>query len=260
MVVFFFIILLALIFASDLLFKDISCLSFVCKNKIVTVSICIICFIVLTCFTDNDTSPLNKIIQDHKHTLNFSAVLTDQKEINGQFFQKFSVIKVHSGRKAPQVHTQEWMEASKKEFDALLPFLGMTVLTKIHGTVKYAANPPGYEYVDNSGFGHWDHLHLANNWVWYPEYAIWSKTFATEPYTRKSYEAYLDKKRRHQPYFGQQNQFGTRGIAAKKQHPSFYCRHNAAKLIANASHFHPTHNRIGRSSVHLRSRSGGFGK
>ena len=208
----------------------------------------------------NGLTPLEELRTRYKDTATYSIVLEDTKE-EGEYYQKFIIIFPDSAAGKDQILTTEWWRTSKKDFEALLPFLGMTVFAKKDGKETSEANPPGYEYVGDKRYGEWQQSSGGTSiWMWYLGYRMMGGMFGTGSISRSSYDAYRTDRASGKPYFGPNKQYGTQGSYTKQKHPSFYERHNSKKLANRATFSKKVNSRIGRNSVAVRSRSGGVGK
>jgi hypothetical protein len=211
-------------------------------------------------FSGAETSALDKVRTKFQKVPTYSVVLEDMKE-EGNFFkeyyEKFKVIGPATADKDVQTWNSDWIETSEDEFERLLPFLGMTVFSKIDGNATDEAGPPGYEYVGNERYGHWG---PGGYWMWFGNGAFWGNNYRTGTVTRKDKQDYSSARGSGKPYFGRGKEYGTQGKFTKAEKPSFYTRNNAKKIASRAKFSDKVQHRIGRTSVAVRSRSGGVGK
>lgn len=234
-------------------------------NAVVGIAVVFILFGMLgSCSGVGDYNPLDELRTKLKATPTYSVILSDAKE-EGNFFksysQKYKVVVPGEDKQEPMVQETAWMETNEDNFEALLPFLGMTVFAKKDGKETDEAAPPGYAYVGDSRYGEWRNDSHGNSfWFWYMAGSLWGPRFGMGPYYRNDYNKYQASRKQGRPYFGSSGQFGTKGSYTKKNYPNFYQRHNASKLEKRASFSNKVQSRIGRNSVAVRSRSSGVGK
>ena len=216
--------------------------------------------IALVCLTA-PSPPLDIIEKDLKKVPTYSVVLEDLKKENLNYYEKYTIIIPSKSEKEMQVIDRGWTRSTMSSFEQVLPFLGMTVLTCKNGNTRYVANPPGYEYVGNNSFGHWENITtISPYWVWSAGSSLWGTRYKSTIVPWKNYKKYVQQQSIQRPYFGEKNEFGTQGSLTTQTHSSFYMRKNSVAL-KNKAHFSPIgHNRIGRSCVALRARSSRGGK
>ncbi len=208
-------------------------------------------------------TPLDSIRNQYKSNPTFSVILEDAKEEGNFFndyFQKFTIVFPPTDTRAEVVTSTVFQKTSEKDFDTMLPFLGMTVFAKKDGKETSEAGPPGYENVGDKRYGSWSNNSGGSFWMWYVQYRFWGSMFGANSISRTGYNTYRTDRANGKPYYGPNNQYGTKGSYTKKKYPSFYERHNSKKLVNRASFSKKVNSRIGRNSVAVRSRSGGVGK
>lgn len=234
--------------------------------KPVYIIILAVCLLAVTLLGSGgpDQTPLEAVRAQYS-PLNqpYSVLLADAKEEGtffNEYYQKLTVIVPGGESQDPVVREYDWLETTQENFDTLLPFIGMTVFKSANGVETNEASPPGYDYVGDERYGRWETRSDGTSfWAWYGMYSFFSHMMGGPVY-RNDYNAYRASRRSAQPYYGPNKEFGTNGSRTRQQNPNFYARHNAKDLTARSSFSQKTQSKIGRNSVAVRSRSGGFGK
>lgn len=202
-------------------------------------------------------SPIDILRSKFAQTPTFSLVLADAKEEEGRYWQKYYV--VTEGAEKPQ--ETEWLEASEETFNAVLPFLGMTVFQKRDWQETFEAAPPGYEYVGNSRYGEWKtDSNGMSFWAFYGQYRLMSDVLGWGRVHRDDYYAYRTNRQNGRPYYGPNKEWGLNGSKTKQKRDSFFKRAQSRDLTKRSSFANKVNNRVGRSRTTVRSRSFRAGK
>lgn len=210
------------------------------------------------CGSGPSETPLERISRAFAEKSDYSVVLADAKEEDGKFYEKFYV--VEEGRERPEV--TDWLETNQQDFDAMVPFMGMTVFSKTAGQESYEAAPPGYEYVGNPKYGEWQRDSSGSSfWVYYGQYRLMSDLLGWGRVRQNDYSTYRNHRSQSQPYYGPNKEYGMQGKTTRAKHPDFFKRAQSRDLMQRSSFGDRVRSRIGRSSMSsMRARSGGVGK
>lgn len=215
------------------------------------------------------TNHLQTIQQMLAGSKEYSVILEDMK-VEGNFvdeyFHKYKLVVVQkvTGQEEDEFRetTTDWYQVSEKQYQTYENALGMVIASKdADGKVTNTAQPPGYQYVGNERYGQWrTHSDGSRFWEFYGKYALASSVFSmvTGPIYYRDYNRYQDYYRRGQPYYGSNNQWGTRGSYAQKTHPTFFQRQKQRAAASKSRFSNKVNNRTSRSNMsRVRSRSGG---
>ncbi|MEW6264308.1 MAG: hypothetical protein AB1641_14655 [Thermodesulfobacteriota bacterium] len=219
-------------------------------------------FLAALCFygCGGPPDPLIEIGRTLSAVPTFSVILDDMKEeglLFKDYFHKYKVI-------APEKTTQtDWKPVSSNYYSRHLPFLGMTIYHKKDGKVEGAYGPPGYEYVGDTRYGHWQTNTSGQSfWTFYGQYRLFSDLLGGGPIYRDHYNSYSSYRSQGRPYYGPNNEYGTSGSMTQKQRPDFFTRRMSKETAKKSSFASKVEQRTGRTSAStsVRSRSGGSGK
>lgn len=191
------------------------------------------------CSTSNKArtiyNPLAQLQQALAASKEYSIVLQDMKTEGNfvdEFYHQYKLIAAQKVTGQEEVtfseNTTDWLRVDESVYQTYENALGMVVASKdADGKVSNVAQPPGYQYVGNTQYGQW----RTNNdgsrfWEFYGKYALISSMFNmfSGPVYYRDYSGYRDYYRTGRPYYGTNNQWGTRGTYAKKTHPTFFQR------------------------------------
>lgn len=219
----------------------------------------VIVFLINGCGCDGEL-PIEKIKRDLKSETDYQIVLDDMMEEGNfvkQYYHKYKVVKGENS------HTTDWLQVPKSFYQKNSNYLGMAIVSKKDGKEIATAAPPGYQYVGDSRYGQWRTDHRGSSfWEFYGKYALFSTLLGTfnRPIYRNDYNDYQRYRDRRQPYYGNNNRYGTDGSYTQKSKPNFFERRKARERMKTSSFNDKVSRRIGRSRTGYRSRSGGFGK
>ncbi|KIX14430.1 hypothetical protein [Dethiosulfatarculus sandiegensis] len=229
--------------------------------------------------TDLDKDPLQELKARLKNVPTASIVLADMKE-EGTFFpsyyHNYMVIyqavdpKKALDQKVSAIREAEpqWREVSEEIYNARKGLLGMTLYSKKDGKENTAVAPAGYEYVGDPRYGRWQTDSSGNRfWSFFGQYALLSMILGNRPVMYNDYSGYRGHYRtgRNTPWFGGRSKGSAAGAkvgsSAKTNQPSDFFQRRMARSRSQSSSFaSKVNNRVGRSSVSVRGRSGGVGK
>ena len=203
-------------------------------------------------------NPIDEISSAMRAVPDFSIVLEDMKEEGNfikDYFHKYKIV-------TPEKETRtDWKPVSEDMYQKYYPFLGMTIFQKKDGVGTAEAAPPGYGYVGDSRYGHWRTDSSGHSfWAFYGQYRLLSDLMGGRPIYRDSYDRYRTYQSTGRPYYGDNREFGTNGSYTKKTKPNFYARKMSSVSKSKSSFGSLVSDRIGRSRVSSRGRSGGVGK
>lgn len=204
--------------------------------------------------------PLDRLQESLKGVPTYSIILEDMKEegnFRSNYYHKYRVVLQE------EAETTDWMKVPADYYKTSEPLLGMTLFVKMEGEVDRNPAPPGYHYVGDSRYGRWRTDRRGDSfWEFYGKYALFSSLVGGwhRPIYRGDFDDYRRYRSRNAPYFGRNNEYGTKGSIAKKAKPSFYSRRMAKERMKKASFKDKVAKRTGRTRTGFRGRSGGFGK
>jgi len=210
-------------------------------------------------------NPVERLKNQLKDVPTYSIILEDMKQDGNVFthyFHKYKIVQLDNA------WVTNWEEVSEQFYHQNNNFLGMTLAAKKDGQLNNHVAPPGYAYVGDSNYGQWRQDTNGNSfWEFYGKYRMFTDVlgFFTGPIYRNDYDDYDRYQRQRKPFFGRNNQYGTKGNYTKNQNPTFYQRRMAKENKKNSSFMSRVSNRfgkkrIGRTRSGFRSRSMGFGK
>ena len=193
----------------------------------------------------------------------YTVVLTDMEPDDSA--HRYRVIHAKPGTEAAAEEFGEfdsgWVRVPAAYFSQHLDHLGMTILSKgPDGEVSEVAEPPGYSQVGNPSRGEWRNDSQGRSfWHYYGQYAFFSSMFGFggRPVYRADWDTYRGQRTAGRPYFGSNNQFGTKGSYTKSTYKSFFDRRTARE----ARFADQLKGKVRRSNMSgVRSRSFGSGK
>ncbi len=207
-------------------------------------------------------NPIMKLRERLNQEKEYSVILADMKENKGLFSSSYEhryQIIINEN-----VETDDWKAVPPEVYRRYASFLGMTILSKTEdGTVSESASPPGYQYVGNPKYGHWETDRSGNSfWSFYGKYAMFSHLFGlgSRNIYRNDWNNYRSYSARGRPYYGPNREYGTNGSITKKTRPNFYRRNQLKQTRSREKFGNKVQRRVGRTKTGYRSRSGGFGK
>jgi len=220
--------------------------------------------LVLGCGSSYD-NPLDRFKDQLKDVPTYSIILEDMKQDGNVFthyFHKYKIVQLDNS------WVTNWEEVSEEYYNQNANFLGMTLAAKKDGKQDNHVAPPGYAYVGDSNYGQWRQDSNGNSfWEFYGKYRMFTDVlgFFTGPIFSHDYDDYHRYRRHRKPFFGRNNQYGTKGTYTKKLNPTFYKRRMTRESKKKSSFKDRVSNRfgkkrIGRTRSGFRSRSMGFGK
>ena len=116
----------------------------------------------------------------------------------------------------------------------------------------------------NSRYGQWRQDSRGGSfWEFYGKYAFFSHVFGglTRPVYRSGYDDYRRYQSGGRPYYGRNNQYGTRGKYTQQTNKSFFERRKAREAARKSRFSNRVNSKSRRSGMSgYRSRSGGSGK
>lgn len=178
--------------------------------------------------------------------------------------QVFELDKVDLGgdqtRLGLEVDTQ-WLPVPESRFKDQSPYLGMVVFAKKDNKYDASVGPPGYNMVGDSRYGRWRNDSSGRSfWEFYGQYALISHLLGGSPIYRSDYNNYTNYRSQGRPYYGSQSQYGTMGSTTRQQKPGFYSRKMSQEMVKSSSFKDRVNQKIGRTRVSSRGRSGRVGK
>ena len=196
------------------------------------------CLLLLLAGCSADEDPVEKLVKDLNRYPEFSLILEDLRQEEGLFpdyFLRFKVLTA-SGQKVAGQDTLVYEERLTDEYQVTEEIysqyennLGMVVAAKtLDGrlTGPGQAHPPGYQYVDNPRYGHWN---SGGFWEFYGPYMMFSQLMGGWRINRDDYGDYRRTSERGQPYAGPnvggRTPFGTGGTTVERTRPEFFKRY-----------------------------------
>jgi len=213
-------------------------------------------------------SPLDSLKEQLSNVPTYSIILEDMKEDGSIFTHYFHKYKIAQLEKS---WVTGWEEVSESFYRQNENFLGMTLAAKKDGTQSNQVGPPGYNFVGDSNYGQWrTDSNGSSFWEFYGKYRMFTDVlgFFTGPIYRHDYNDYHSYRSQRRPFFGRNNQYGTRGSYTQKHNPTFFERRKTRTLNKQSSFSSKVSkrfggsgsSRIGRTRTGFRSRSMGRGK
>lgn len=134
-------------------------------------------------------NPLDDIIKGYTNVQNFSIILHDMDyhEDKDSYVHQYQVLIDEKDTVTSQV--TDWKEVSESFFKQHQNNMGMVIASKVNGSLKKAAAPPGYNnYIGNEKYGRWENRNGNSFWEFYGKYAFLSSMFRMGTYpVRYSY-------------------------------------------------------------------------
>lgn len=153
---------------------------------------------------------------------NVSVILTDTHATGfliKTYYQKFRLVYGFQGVEEMIVRTSREFAMKNREN------IGLSLFRRTEGVEEMLPMPPGVTYVGNRGFGEWrQDKKGVMRWRFYrayknlPRYLGWG-SWRPDPGFQEDYIAYTERKT---PYYGRNNEFGTKGSVTKKNFPNFF--------------------------------------
>lgn len=205
----------------------------------------------------SSTQPIEDIRRDLTSYPEYAVILEDMKTEGSLFQDYYHRYKIMTGRSVGgdsldyETTTTDWRKVSEDVYNQYRNYLGMTILSKTpDGEVTDTAYPPGYQYVGNPRYGHWEQRGGNSFWVFYGQYRLFSDLLGggLGRVSRTEYDDFRTTYSSGQVYYGRGNKYGTNGSVTKATNPTFYQRRQARTAASRSR---------GTTS---RSRSRGFGK
>lgn len=210
---------------------------------------------------------VEKVIHNYADVPTYSVILTEIKEDDSKYFQKLTVAIPKEGDGASRNDVLDWNETTKDDYEQTADFVGLTILNKKDGTITHTAHPPGYSYVGDNRYGSWQQGPSGMFWAWYAGSMLWSHSYRTPTVRDTDYDAYNYRRSQSQAYYGSRNKnkkTGSSTISNKtfsaKNQPEFFAKYQKKKQASSSGFSSRVSQRIGRSSVAVRSRGSGVGK
>lgn len=219
------------------------------------------CVAVLIAGCSSSAPPLDKLKAQLSSAPEYSIILDDMRQ-DGTFISSyFHQYKVVQGEKS---WTTDWLQVPKSVYRANQNFLGMTLASKTPDGENNVPHPAGYGYVGNSRYGQWQTNNSGTSfWAFYGQYAFMRSMYGLGRGSvfRNDYDSYARSRSRGRPYYGATGkEYGTRGTVTQQRKPSFFERRRSRDVAKRQRFGQKFNNRMGRSSVPVRSRGFGFGK
>ncbi len=188
-------------------------------------SLAALVFFIQSCNSNNPVfqkNPVDDLIKNMSDIPDFSIILYDMnyEESNEQYLHQYRILKQPASADTILSETTEWMQVSPDYFNRHIDNMGMTIVTKINGTVdKEKVSPPGYnQYVGNEKYGQWrQNSDGTSFWEFYGKYAF-LRSILGFGYSPIYYGGWNDYRRNYYPYgrtyYGTSsrgNRYGTTG-------------------------------------------------
>lgn len=202
----------------------------------------------------------------------YMIVLDDMREEGTFFPQYYHRYLVTQGERKVQT---DWIEVPEDIFQKYESFLGMALASKTSDGVNDTPHPAGYDRVGDPKYGQWVERNGTSFWQFYGQYALMRDLIGLGGgmISRGDYDDYRTSRRSNQPYYGRNNEWGTKGTVTQQQRPSTFERRKQAINQKQQSFSQKIQSRAkqgtgfggfgstGRSRTGFGSRSfGGFGK
>ena len=209
----------------------------------------------------SSSTPLDQLKSQLASAPEYAIILNDMREEGTFFSSYFHQYQVVQGANS---WTTNWLQVAESFYRANENFLGMTLASKTPNSQNNVPHPPGYDYVGNPRYGAWQTNSSGMSfWAFYGQYALMRDLFGLGrgAIFRNDYDSYQRSRSQQRPYYGRTGkEYGTRGTVTQQQKPSFFARRRARDTARQQRFRQKFNNRLGRSSVPVRSRGFGFGK
>ena len=203
-------------------------------------------------------NPLDRLLAELRPYPEFSILLEDMKEsgtFSTDYFHRYKVVIGEKTAGSEDLSFRDelgdWERVPKSVYAKYEPYLGMVILSKeAEGPLQEAVHPPGYQYVGDSRYGQWRTDNSGNSfWEFYGKYALLSHVFGSfnRPIYRSDWDGYTTYRRSNRPYFGPNQEFGTRGTHTQKSHPSFFERQKVKQQRSRQSFSQKVQERASRN-------------
>ena len=206
-------------------------------------------------------TPLDRLKSQLASAPEYAIILDDMREEGTFFSSYFHQYQVVQGENS---WTTDWQQVPESVYRANENFLGMTLASKTPDGENNVPHPPGYDYVGNPRYGSWQTNSSGMSfWAFYGQYALMRDLLGMGRGSifRNDYDDYQRSRSQRRPYYGRTGkEYGTRGTVTQQQKPSFFARRRARDVAQRQRFQQKFNNRLGRSSVPVRSRGFGFGK
>jgi len=215
-------------------------------------------------------NPVERLKHQLKDVSTYSIILEDMKEdgnVFSHYFHKYKIIQLDND------WSTGWEEVSDSFYKQNENFLGMTLAVKKDGKLGNHVAPPGYAYVGDPNYGQWRTNNSGDSfWEFYGKYRMFADVlgmFMGGSIFQRDYDDYRHYRKRRQPFFGRNKQYGTRGSFTKRKNPSFFQRRMERERKKTSSFSDRVSKRlgssnksskIGRTRSGFRSRSASYGK
>jgi hypothetical protein len=200
-------------------------------------------------------------------SVSIDKVLIDMKKSGGSYYHKYKIIEGKASRESG------WEKVTASFFKQNKSNLGMSIYSKPEGVFEEdavrIASPPGYNYVGNQRYGHWQHRNGRSFWAFYGQYhfmrsMFWGRSYYS-PIYRTHWSSYRHNMRRGRSYYGSTGQFGTNGSRTRARYKkSAYFKSSASRgssgRYSGSRHSGSSRSGGNRSSRYRSSSYGGSGK
>lgn len=147
-------------------------------------------------------------------------ILIDMKRDGAACYHKYRYVEGGLAR------VTSWETVSCVDYDQHAEHLGMALHSKPEGTFESeavtVAHPPGYSYIGNTRYGHWDTRPDGRFWVWYGQYALTRDLLwgvgGYQPIRHDTYSSYRGSVQARKPYYGAAKEFGSSGSLTQKKY------------------------------------------
>lgn len=203
--------------------------------------------------------PLESLVKNFAAVPEYSIILTDMKKegtFSNSYFHKYKIVQ------GEKVFFTKWLRVSEKAFQTNQKFLGMTLVSKTKDGQSNTPYPPGYQYIGNSQYGHWQNDSRGNSfWAFYGQYAFFSHVFGfgNRSFYRSDYNSFRTSQAGRRPYYGAKKQYGTGGSFTKRTNPTFFERSMAKKRASKSNFSKRVNSRFGGGRSTFGGGRGGFG-
>jgi len=213
------------------------------------------------------SNPIERIKRDLDQYPEYSITLQDMNREGNFFFDHYHQYKIVYGQATEGTEDLsyfdqilDWEKVDEQLYEKYRSFLGMVLVSKGRdGKVADVQYPPGYQYVGDDRYGRWRTGSGGRSfWEFYGQYAFMSHMFSAfqRPIYRTDWDSYNDYRSRGRPYYGTNNQYGTKGEYTRTANPTFFQRQQARAQARQQSFSQKVQQRAGRSSMSsTRSRS-----
>lgn len=209
------------------------------------------------------TNPLEEYQKELAQYPEYQVILQDMKEegnFTTDYMHQYKIVWAEPVGDSLVFNSEitDWHKVSKDVYQQHQQNLGMALVARSESAEPVGtAQPPGYQYVGNPRYGHWQTgLGGGSFWAFYGQYAFMSSMFnmISGPVQRNDFDNYRSTVGGGRSYYGLNNRYGTNGSQTKQTNKSFFERRTARASRAKARQ------RTGRSTMNrFRGRSSGRG-